>query len=390
MDKCDTEIYLPRGARDILDCLEKNGYEAYMVGGCVRDMLIYKMPHNWDICTSARLDEIVEVLRESPCKIVMIAGETVTVMTDGKTYNIAPYQSDGVYIPDLAEDLSRRDFTINAIAYSPKSGMVDLYNARKDIADRRLRCIGCASKRFAEDGIRILRGMRLASIHGFLIEQDTLQTMLENTRILRGVPVEQIGIEFRKIVTGKSFSMIATFCAPILTYIVPEILPCIGFDQKNKWHVYDVWNHTVKALRSCDTDDEIIKLALFFHDIGKPHVCVEDKKGCRHFKGHGAVSAEMTDAILKRMKFDEDTTRKVTELVKHHDDIWEVSKETVDRMLNKIGEQQFRRLIAIRKADVLAQNPEFAVERIEKVNQLEQMLDKIVSEKKSSVQEGRR
>lgn len=387
-------IEVPAPVQFILKELENCGHEAYIVGGCVRDSILGRTPHDYDICTSAKPDEIIEAFPYEHIIPTGLQHGTVTILINDEPYEITTYRIDGEYTdnrrPDsikftdsLVEDLKRRDFTINAMAYNPRSGLIDPFNGMRDIQHKKIRCVGSSKERFGEDALRILRAIRFASQLDFTIMPNTEWEIGQQYKSLKNISIERINSEFCKIVSSNNFCVHMVLYEKIFSLFIPEIKDMVGFKQNNPYHIYDVWEHTVHAVEQCDnseTNDLVLKLAAFFHDVGKPHSYQDGTNDIRHFKGHGRVSADMTDNIMKRLRFDNDTREKVVELVYYHDATFEVGTKYAKRWLNKIGEKQFRRLLALRRADIKAQNPKYEKERIQKVNDIEILLDEVLSE----------
>ena len=384
-------INIPENVNKLIHRLQDNGYSAYIVGGCVRDSILGKTPHDWDICTSATPEAMLIIFKDFKVIETGIKHGTITVIIDKESYEITTYRIDGeytdyrrpdsiIYTKNLIKDLLRRDFTINAIAYNDEDGLIDPFNGIKDIKQKIIRCVGNPIDRFKEDALRILRAIRFKSQLEFSIDADTLDAMNLMARNLTKLSKERITTEFCKIIKGKNMSVFIT-CSYIFSQIIPEIKDMIDFNQNNPYHSYTVYAHTIKALKNCESEDLITKLAVFFHDIGKPHCYQDSDDGFRHFKGHGKVSAELTEQIMTNMKFDNDTKHKVTELVFYHDSTIEVKPKHIKRWLNKIGEEQFRRLLDIRRADIKGQKLHYDKESINKVNLIENMLNHILKEK---------
>lgn len=385
-------VEVPAPVYFIIQELEKCGHEAYMVGGCVRDSVLGRKPHDYDICTSATPDEILKVFPNEEIIPTGLQHGTVTILINKEPFEVTTYRIDGDYSdnrrPDnvtftknLVEDLRRRDFTINAMAYNPRIGLIDPFNGLEDIKEEKIRCVGSAKDRFGEDTLRILRAIRFAPQFGFVIEPDTDWEIHQQHKKLENISVERINSEFCKIVSSDSFCVQLLLYKDVFSLFIPELKSMFDFQQNNPYHAYDVFGHTVHAIKQCNSDDLVVKLAVFFHDFGKPHSYQDGEDGIRHFKGHGKVSAEITDSIMKRLRFDNETRNNVVELVYYHDATFEVGNKYVKRWLNKIGEKQFRRLLEIRKADIKGQKPDYEESRIEKVNNIENILVEILSEK---------
>lgn len=302
-------IDVPAPVYFIIQELEKCGYEAYMVGGCVRDSILGREPHDYDICTSATPDEI---LRSFPYEKIIPTGlqhGTVTILINDEAYEVTTFRIDGQYTdnrrPDtveftasLVEDL-RRDFTINAMAYNPKTGLIDPFDGIDDITHKKIQCVGSAKERFKEDALRILRAIRFASQLEFTIMPGTDWEIHQQYKNLENISIERINSEFCKIAQSKDFCVQLILYSEVFSLFVPELKYMIGFQQNNPYHVYDVYKHTFQAIERCKSDDLIVRLAVFFHDFGKPHCYQDEENGTRHFKGHGKVSADMTDTVQR-------------------------------------------------------------------------------------------
>lgn len=385
-------VEVPAPVNYIIQELEKCGHEAYMVGGCVRDSVLGRKPHDYDICTSATPDEILKAFPDEEIIPTGLQHGTVTILINKEPFEVTTYRIDGDYSdnrrPDnvtftknLVEDLRRRDFTINAMAYNPKTGLIDPFNGMEDIKYKKIRCVGSAEDRFNEDALRILRAIRFEAQLGFAGLPETMFEIERQYDRLKNISIERINSEFCKIVASEQFCVELVLYPNVFSLFIPELKDLIGFQQNNPYHAYDVFDHTVHAIEKCESDDLVVRLAVFFHDFGKPHSYQDGEDGMRHFKGHGKVSAEITDSIMKRLRFDNETRNNVVELVYYHDATFEVGNKYVKRWLNKIGEKQFRRLLEIRKADIKEQKPDYEESRIEKVNNIENILEEILSEK---------
>ena len=384
---------IPPGALKIIKTLEEAGYEAYVVGGCVRDSLLGIEPHDWDICTNAKPEEIKQVF--SDCKIIEtgLKHGTVTVGIGDllyEFYEVTTYRVDGEYsdhrrpdtvefVSDLQQDLARRDFTINAMAFSPRDGLRDPFCGQLDLMNKTICCVGNPNDRFKEDALRIMRALRFSAHYGFAFETHTLDAMYGNMELLDFIAKERIKDELCKLLTGEHSGEILFLHPRIIEKIIPEIGPCIGFAQNNPYHIYDVYGHTAKAVGSYTGDDIIIKLALLLHDIGKPQCYTEDENG-GHFKGHGKVSREIAEKVMDRLRFDNETKRNVLQLVEYHDSEFAPSKKTVRRFLNKIGEEQLRRLIEVRKADVNAHSMQTRAPLLRKAEEFNEILNEVIAE----------
>lgn len=387
----EIKINIPSDANEIVHTLQNHKHSTYVVGGCVRDSILGRTPHDWDICTSATPNEMLEIFKDRRVIETGFQHGTITIVVNNEPYEVTTYRIDGTYSdnrrPDsvtftdkLVEDLRRRDFTINAMAYNDNEGLIDPFDGLKDIEWQKIRCVGSARDRFGEDALRILRAIRFASQLEFAMMPETLYEINQQYKNLENISIERINSEFCKIASSSDFCVQMVLFQDVFALFIPELKDMFDFPQNNPYHDYDVYGHTIHAVEHCESEDLTVKLAVFFHDIGKPHSYQDGEDGVRHFKGHGRVSAEITDNIMKRLRFDNETRNNVVELVYYHDATFEVGKKYVKRWLNKIGEEQFRRLLEVRKADILGQKPNFEQSRIDKVNNIEQILEEILQE----------
>ena len=385
------KINIPADANELIHTLQNNGHSAYIVGGCVRDSILGRTPHDYDICTSATPSEMLEIFKDKKIIETGLQHGTVTVVVNGKPYEITTYRIDGIYSdnrrPDtvtftdkLVEDLRRRDFTINAMAYNEEEGLIDPFNGMEDIKYKKISCVGRAEDRFGEDALRILRAIRFATQLEFTIMPGTDWEIHKQYKNLENISIERINSEFCKIVSSDDFCVELLLYKDVFSLFIPELKDMFDFPQNNPWHIWDVFGHTIHAVEYCDSDDLVVRLAVFFHDFGKPHSYQDGEDGIRHFKGHGKVSADMADSIMKRLRFDNETRNNVVELVYYHDATFEVGKKYVKRWLNKIGEKQFRRLLQVKKADNKAQNLELSSDRIEELEEIELLIDEVLQE----------
>lgn len=358
------DIKIPKDAESIINRLNENGYEAYVVGGCVRDSILGRAPNDWDVCTSATPDKMIEIFADHEVIPTGLQHGTVTIVINHIPYECTTFRIDGNYsdnrrpdkvefTTDIVQDLSRRDFTVNAIAYNPKTGLVDPFGGAEDIKARVIRCVGNADDRFDEDALRVMRALRFASVYGFVISEDTSNAIHRKAENLNNIAVERINTELCKLLCGQGVLDILLNYSDVISTIIPEIKPCVGFNQNNRYHQYTIYDHIAHAVSNYKGSDVIIKIALLLHDIGKPTCYTEDENG-GHFYGHGVPSRDITERIVERLKFDNRTKKDVVELVLYHDAVIEPTIKVVKRWLNKIGEKQLFRLLDIRMADILA------------------------------------
>ncbi|MBR1824306.1 MAG: CCA tRNA nucleotidyltransferase [Ruminococcus sp.] len=351
---------------EILERLESCGYEAYTVGGCVRDTVMGRSAHDTDITTNALPEQIMTAF--SDCKVVPtgLKHGTVTILKNNIPYEITTYRIDGeykdsrrpenvVFTASLTEDLARRDFTMNAIAMDRHGNIADPFGGKADIADKLIRCVGDPVQRFTEDALRIMRAVRFASQLGFRIEEKTAEAVHAMKDRLKNISMERIRSELDKLLCGKNCVEVLLEYSDVITAIIPELAPSVGFDQHSPYHKYDVWEHTVRAVSYAPADNVKMRTALLFHDIAKPVCAAFDEDGRGHFKKHAPVGAEMTQEIMKRMKYDSETIAYAVMLIARH------SKKVFDRiaakkMMADIGDELFFELMELKKCDNLAKN----------------------------------
>lgn len=378
-----------KNANEIIYTLNKNGYEAYYVGGCVRDALLGIKPCDFDITTSAKPEETSAIFRRAGYTVIEtgIKHGTVSVIFDKKSYEVTTFRVDGKYsdsrhpvsvefVSSLKEDLARRDFTVNAMAYHPKTGIFDFFGGREDLKNKFIRCVGEPVKRFEEDALRILRALRFASRYDFTIEENTSNAIKQCKALLDNISAERIYSELCGILINSSCAKFFRNYVDVFAVFIPEILPMVGFAQKSRWHIYDVFEHTMVALENTP-DDLIVKLTVLFHDMGKPIVFTEDEQGFRHFKGHQKVSCEIAEKILRRLKADNKTRERVCRLVLHHDDRIPLDETAALRLIRRMGEDALR-AIYVEKADNLGQNPVMVSKRYSELIELQKMVEKLI------------
>lgn len=413
------ELQIPTQVEAILKELEGKGYEAYVVGGCVRDSLLGQTPHDWDICTAAMPDEVLNCFPGERTLLTGAAHGTVTLVRQGIPYEITTFRVDGDYsdgrhpdsvsfVRNLRDDLARRDFTVNAMAYSPRSGLVDCFGGQADLRERQVRAVGEPAARFQEDALRILRALRFAAVYGFGIEGKTASAARKLKNNMKNVAVERIFSEFTRLICGVGAQRVLAAFPDIIGVFLPEILPGIGFRQEHPRHIHDLWNHTAAAVGAAPPDPAV-RLALLFHDLGKPDCASFDERGDGHFYGHGEAGAAICRAALKRLRCDGNTARVAELLVKYHGtrlcpvyppefhgffqnwlETWrregdrafsslppqmaEPGLRQARRWLGKLGEERLRLLLEVQRADVRAQDPHYARERVWQLENFEGFL----------------
>lgn len=389
-------INIPKGAAAIIDTLQSNGFEAYLVGGCVRDSILKRPVHDWDITTSATPDEMKKVFADTKIIETGIKHGTLTILSVDGFYECTTYRIDGAYSdgrhPDivhftksLTEDLKRRDFTINAMAYNDKEGLIDLFGGRLDLMDHVIRCVGNPEDRFKEDALRIMRALRFAAQLEFDLEMKTKIAAFQMSDTLTKVSAERINSEFCKILTQTMGRQIIDYYREIIAVFIPEIKDMFDFEQNNPYHMFNVWDHTIEALVRAvlfmDQNNLTLALATLFHDIGKPHSYQDDPNGIRHFYGHAAKSAEITDSIMRRMRFNNNIREQVVTLVKYHDADIKPEAKYVKRWLNKLdSEHLLRCLFMLKYSDISGQVVKNRAERLREVSELFTVLDDVINQ----------
>ena len=360
---------LPENILKAIEILAGNGFEAWVVGGCVRDMIMGKAPADYDITTNALPQQTAECFKDYPVIETGIKHGTVTVVMNGENVEITTYRVDGEYLDNrrpenvsftrsLKEDLKRRDFTMNAICYNPEKGLYDPMGGEEDVKKSLIRCVGEPDKRFSEDGLRILRALRFAAQTGFEIEENTARSIRKNKNLIKNISAERIFVELKKLLCGSMAHKVIEEYYEVLGVFLPEILPMAGFEQRTKYHCYDVLTHTLEALKNCEKN-EVVRLAVFLHDIGKPSSYFADSDGTAHFKGHAAVGADMARNILTGLKADNDTKNKVCALIEAHSEKITVNETEIKKYISQKGFEFAKLLIKVKKADASAKSPEY-------------------------------
>ena len=360
----ELDITLPLPVVRALSVLEACGYEGYIVGGCVRDSLLGRTPNDWDVTTNATPEQMKACFADFHVIETGIRHGTLTVIIDGMQLEITTYRNDGEYLDNrhpvqvtfsekIEDDLSRRDFTVNAMAYHPKRGLVDLFGGREDLNAKIIRAVGDAKTRFEEDGLRILRAIRFSSVLDFDIAKDTAKAVHDCKNLLSGIAAERIREEFCKLICGRGAVRILRDYIDVISVFLPELDRCVGFEQNTKYHCYDVFEHTLHALALCEDDDLITRLGVLLHDIGKPLCYTEDEQG-GHFKGHAPAGVQISREVLSRLRFDNQTIRRMELLVEWHDIPLSAEKKRVKRLMQRFSDEDILRLLKIKRCDRLA------------------------------------
>ncbi|WP_408072220.1 CCA tRNA nucleotidyltransferase [Butyrivibrio sp. JL13D10] len=380
------KINIPESAAEILDKLHEAGFEAYVVGGCVRDSILGREPGDWDITTSARPEQVKKIFGRTID--TGIQHGTVTVMMGKEGFEVTTYRIDGEYedgrhpkdvtfTSNLVEDLKRRDFTINAMAYSDRDGLIDEFDGLIDIEKKIIRCVGEPRERFAEDALRMMRAVRFAAQLGYSIEEDTKKAITELASTLDRISAERIQVELVKLLTSDNPGKVRELYETGLSAVfMPEFDRCFETPQNNPHHVYNVGEHIVKSIEAVKKD-KVLRISMLFHDIEKPSCRTTDSEGLDHFYTHEEKSAKTAGAILRRLKFDRDTMDKVEKLIRYHDFRFPAEKRNVRRAVNKIGDELFPYFVEIKKADTSAQSEYRRDEKYDWIQKITDLYDEI-------------
>ena len=376
------KIELPRKVVLIIKNLQRHGYDAYAVGGCVRDSILNRKPEDWDITTSAKPEQVKPIFRRTVD--TGIEHGTVTVLIGKDGFEVTTYRVDGLYedgrhpkevtfTSRLEEDLKRRDFTINAMAYNDDERLVDAFGGMRDLNYHLIRCVGDPKERFSEDALRILRAVRFSAQLAFPIEPETAEAIKSLAPNLEKISAERIQAELVKLLVSDHPERIQDACELGITKVVlPEWDDMVGVKQNTPHHKYDVAAHTVHALQNVK-NDKVLRLTMLFHDMGKPVMKTTDENGRDHFKGHAIASEQIAKTVMKRLKFDNDTIRKVTKLVAYHDYRMEPTGANVRRAMHEIGVELFPYYLAVRLADTKAQSSYERRGKLENIIQIREL-----------------
>lgn len=383
-------LRLPPQVNTAFKLLEASGYEAFLVGGAVRDYVRNSSPvKDWDITTNALPEQVEKVFSEYHLLETGLKHGTVTVVIDHEPLEITTYRIDGSYSdnrhPDsvnftrrLKDDLERRDLTMNALAYNPRTGVVDLVGGKADIEMGVVRCVGDPDRRFQEDGLRILRALRFASVFGMKIEEATAEAIHRNKDLLKGIAVERIRVELTKMLCGIGVSDVLRDFADVIAVPLPEIAPQFGFKQHNPYHDKDVWNHTI-AVAANIQQEAALRWAALLHDVGKPYCFTLGENGVGHFYGHADKSTALTEAILARLRFDNANKDRIVKLVRYHDMPITADRKLMKRFLSKHGEEGAKQIIELHRADTLGQSA-ICQQRLAIFKEASQLIEEILRE----------
>ena len=355
------KIIVPEKIKEIINTYEENGFEAYCVGGSIRDSIMGLNIGDWDITTSATPEETKQLFKDERIVETGIKHGTVSIIKDHESIEVTTFRIDGEYVDNrhpedvsftrsLSEDLKRRDFTVNAIAYSDSTGITDLFGGCEDIKNKIIRTVGEPEKRFEEDGLRIMRALRFASTLGFTIEEETKKAIHKQKNLLNNISVERISVELIKLISGENVFNVLTEFSDVFAVFIPEIEPCINFSQYGKKHAYDVWTHICHTVDTIP-QNKILRLTMLLHDLGKVPTHKLNENGDSTFKNHAAVGGEMAKEILTRLRFDKKTINRVSFLVSHHDFEPPESKTELKKKMKILSAEDVKTLLTIKKSD---------------------------------------
>lgn len=384
------KLLLTKNVKNIIEILKNNGHESFIVGGCVRDSLMGITPHDWDICTSAKPEQIKECFKDFNTFDSGIKHGTISIVIDKEIYEVTTYRIDGEYkdnrhpqsvtfTDDITKDLARRDFTVNAMAYNEEKGLIDPFNGKGDLQKQIIKSVGNPDNRFNEDALRIIRALRFASTYGLSIEEETSKSIIKNSHLLYNIAVERIAVEFNKLICGNGAEDILNNYRDVIAVFIPEIKKMFDFNQKTKHHNRDVWHHTTHSVSQID-NDALLRITMLFHDLGKPDVCTYDADGSTHFKGHPKYSAKRAEDILKRLKYPTSFTEDCVKLIIYHDVRFNASKKQLKHIMSAIGEDKVSLLLKVQRADVMAQSDYMHEDKLQKIDTASKLLKEIIEE----------
>ena len=372
-------------AQAILTRLEQAGYQAFAVGGCVRDTLLGRTPGDWDITTSALPEQVMALFDAVPTGI---AHGTVTVRLEGRGFEVTTFRGDGPYLDGrhpsgvvftrhLEEDLARRDFTVNAMAMDLRGRITDPCGGREDLQRRLLRCVGDPERRLQEDALRILRALRFAAVLGFSVEPETAAALVHQAHRLDLIAPERVSHELQRLLTGAYVGPVLRQFAPVLAAVLPEIRPLMGFEQHSPHHRYDVWEHTVRSVETI-APQPVLRWTMLLHDVAKPQCFTLDEQGKGHFYGHDAQGAAMAEEILRRLRLPRRDTERIVLLIREHMRQIAPTEKSVGRALQRLGPETLGQLLAVQRADRLATG----TGDTELLDQLQELLEKLLAEER--------
>lgn len=374
----DGMIQLPAPVQKSLSLLQSAGIEAFVVGGAVRDALRGAAPKDWDLAVQAPPQTVADVFRPYRLIETGLKHGTVTVLIDHLPLEVTSYRTNDGEPLLLQTDLSHRDFTINAMAYHPATGLKDPFGGAKDLADGIIRCVGDPIQRFQEDGLRILRALRFASVFQMQLHPATAQALMQNRQLLSSAAPERIRSELTLLLCGAGAKTVLLSMPQVLGVALPQLLPMVGFQQHNIHHDKDVWAHTA-AVVAAIPPQPVLRWAALLHDVGKPACFFMGQDGQGHFYGHGQCSADMADDILRQLRFDNASRERIIHLIRRHDYPIQPAPKPVKRLLNLLGEEGLRQLLALHRADTMGQSA-LCADRMAQYDQVEAVLDQLLAQ----------
>ena len=362
-------MVFPKSIADIFSLLDKSLVKAYVVGGAVRDIVMGKEPTDYDMAAECLPEDLLRIFADCRCFDHSIRFGTLNIVTDDGIVEITCCRMENGYsdlrrpdsvefCKDIKKDLCRRDFTVNAMAMDAQGNIIDIFDGIGDIERRIIRTVGNADARFSEDALRIMRALRFASTLGFEIEEDTKRAIHKNVHLLKNISSERIYEELTKLIMGDRAAEVLLEYSDVICEIIPELSLCVGFEQNNPHHIYTVYEHIARSVGACSKDKNI-RLCMLFHDIAKPLMYTEDENGIGHFKGHPEKSTEMAREILIRLHADSDTVKRVCSLIKYHDTRPSATRKSLLKYLSKVGFEDAKLLLDVRRADLSAQSPAY-------------------------------
>ena len=383
------QIKCPNRIIEAINKLESSGYSAYVVGGCVRDSIMGRIPNDWDMTTSATPAQIKDVFKNHRTIPTGMKHGTITVIIDSEPLEITTMRVDGDYRDNrhpesvtftkkIEEDLSRRDFTVNAIAYNPKDGIVDPFGGKNDIRNKIIRCVGEPDNRFNEDALRILRAMRFSSVLGFAIDSKTSKSIIEKRFLIRNISNERIRVELIKMLCGSNIEKILTDYKSVIFEIIPELAAEDGFLQHTPYHIYDVWNHTIKVTSNIEAESNF-RVAALLHDIEKPSMLSIDSNGIGHFKGHPQKGAETAEKILRRLRFSNAEISRITTIIRLHDERPDGNIHHLAKLCSVYGIDNVSDTLKLIVADAHGKNPIFFEKEVTAVHLAQQQIEYLKS-----------
>lgn len=357
----ELKLILPKEVNHIIDIITSYGFEAFAVGGCIRDLILGKEPNDWDITTSALPENIIEIFKDYNKTTNGLKHGTVGIVFEHNLYEITTYRIDGdysdnrhpnsvVFSKSIKEDLLRRDFTINALAYNEKVGLVDVSTGVEDIENKIIKCVGTPDNRFKEDALRILRALRFSSTLGFNIEKNTSISIFNNVNLLDTISKERVSIELTKLLIGNNCGEILRLYHNIIFYIIPNLKPMFEYNQNTPYHNLDLWEHTVTAVENAE-QTALLRTVMLLHDVGKINTRTTDKKGISHYHNHAIESEKIAIKVLKELKYSNKFIDRVALLIRYHDYFCTPTKKSVKKLLSKIGIDNAFLLVEVQKAD---------------------------------------